>query len=35
VVGSGCAAATVLIGGDSNQTQFQRGTEFTIRSRGP
>lgn len=33
VLGGGGAAATVLIGGDSNQTQLLRGTEFTIRSR--
>lgn len=33
VVGGGGAAATVLIGGDSGQTQLMRGTEFTIRSR--
>lgn len=33
VVGGGGAAATVLVGGDSNQTQLLRGTEFTIRSR--
>lgn len=33
VVGGGGAAATVLIGGDTNQTQLLRGTEFTIRSR--
>lgn len=33
VVGGGGAAATVLIGGDSDQTQLLRGTEFTIRSR--
>jgi hypothetical protein len=33
VVGGGGAAATVLMGGDSGQTQLLRGTEFTIRSR--
>jgi hypothetical protein len=33
VVGGGGAAATVLIGGDSGQTQLMRGTEFTIRTR--
>jgi hypothetical protein len=32
VVGGGGAAATVLIG-DSGQTELQRGTEFTIRTR--
>lgn len=33
VVGGGGAAATVLMGGESGQTQLLRGTEFTIRSR--